>query len=355
VRSTELGTSATISFPKFLLLPDRLFKRTVPRTELSTSFNYQDRPEFKRTIITTSYGYTGVYKNLYYQFSPLQLSTVRLFSLDQEFVDSLPNNPALANAYVDHFDLGLGASLYYTTDASPNPHSSYHYIRLQVNSAGNFLSLFNSRMKTNEMGMKTIWNTPYSQYLRADLTLGKTWRFGKKDAYGFATRLEGGIGWAYGNSFTLPFEQQFYGGGSNSLRGWSTRSIGPGNAKPDKLFVIPSQTGDMKLEANAEFRFPLFWKLAGAVFVDAGNVWQTRMMEDEAENPGLFEWRTLGESIAIDSGFGIRLDLNFILVRLDTGLVIHDPTRDYGERWVGPRGWIRRNGFAVHFGVGYPF
>lgn len=355
VRSTELGASASIGIPKFLLLPDRLFRRAVPRTEFSASFNYQDRPEYKRTIISTTYGYTGSHKNLYYQFQPAQLSIVRLFSLDPEFFDSLPNNPALANAYVDHFDLGLGGTLYYTTDASTNPHSSYHYVRFQFSSAGNLLSLFKDGMKTNEQGRRTVWNTPYSQYVRADLTLGKTWRFGKKDAFGLATRLEGGIGWAYGNSFTLPYEQQFSGGGANSLRGWAARSVGPGNDKLEKIFVIPSQTGDMKLEANAELRFPLVWKLAGAFFVDAGNVWQVKRVDPEGENPGLFTWRNLGESIALDSGIGIRLDLNFILVRLDAGLVIHDPSRDYGERWVGPRGWIKSGGYGVHFGVGYPF
>ena len=359
VRSTELGASASIGFPKFLLLPDRLFKRAVPRTELTTSFNYQDRPEFKRTIITTTYGYTGSHKNFYYQFNPARLSIVRLFSLDPVFFDSLPKNPALANSYMDHFDFGMGGTISYTTDSSPNPHGSYHYIRFQFNSAGNLLSMFNGSMKADEKGRRMIWNTPYSQYFRGDLTLGKTWRFGKNDMYGLATRLEMGMGWAYGNSFSLPFEQQFSGGGSSSLRGWSTRSVGPGNAKPDKVFVIPSQTGDMKLEANAELRFPIIGKVAGAFFVDAGNVWLMNHKNSETVftvEEGLFTFKNLAESLAIDTGIGVRLDLNFILVRLDAGLVIHDPARDPGERWIHPGGWFGKGrGFAVHFGVGYPF
>jgi len=357
IRSTELGASASIGIPKFLLLPDLLFRRTVPRTEISASFNYQDRPEFKRTIITTSYGYTGAHRNLYYQVSPAQLSVVRLFNLDPAFFASLQNNPALANAYVDHFDLGLGGTVSYTTDSSPNPHGSYHYVRFQFNSAGNLLSLFSGGMKSNEAGRRMVWNTPYSQYVRGDLTLGKTWRFGKNDKYGVATRLEGGLGWSYGNSRSLPFEQQFFGGGSSSLRGWSTRSVGPGNAKQDKVFVIPSQTGDMKLEANAEFRFPMFWKLAGAVFVDAGNVWLVRGLSQDgtAMEDGLFSWKNLGESLAVNTGFGVRLDLNFILVRLDAGLVLHDPSMDKGSRWIGQRDWLGNSGYAVHFGVGYPF
>jgi outer membrane protein assembly factor BamA len=354
VRSTEFGVSTGIIFPRFIGLPDRLFKRNLPKTEIQASYNYQDRPEYKRNIISVAFGYVGSHGNFYYQIYPIQDNIVRLFSIDPDFYASLSNNPFLRNAYQDHFDLGSGATLYYTTNSSTNPKTSYWYTRFSVNVAGNMLSLFNSAMDKDENGSRLIWNTPYSQYVRGELTLGKTWRFGKNDGSAFATRLLAGAGYAYGNSSALPFEQHFYAGGANSMRGWQARSLGPGLSKPDSTFVIQNQTGDIKFEANMEYRFPMFWKFDGAIFIDAGNIWNYK---SDAGTDGLGElkFNTFGESIAIDWGLGLRLDLNFILVRLDMGMRVHDPAQDAGERWRGPGDWLSKDGYAVHFGVGYPF
>ena len=350
IRSTEFGVSAGVNIPKFLFLPDRLFPRAIPRTEVSASFNYQDRPEYRRHIISFSYGYTGSHRNLYYQIQPAQLSIVRVFNMDENFMETLLANPFMWNAYQEHFILGLGGTFYYTTDASVNPQGDYHYARLQVNTAGHVLGAFKHWMDKDPNGQGMIWNTPYAQFVRAELSVGKTWRFGRNDNQGFATRFLVGIGHAYGNSTALPFEQQFYSGGANSLRAWQARNVGPGNAQADASFVIPNQTGDMKLEANAEYRFPLFWKLNGALFVDAGNVWN---LSDDSDEGARFSFSNLGRTVAADWGTGIRVDLNFILVRLDMGFVTLDPSRE--QRWVGPSGWFRRGGYAIHFGVGYPF
>ena len=351
-RSTEFGVSAGINIPRFLFLPDRWFKRNVPRTEFNASFNYQNRPEYQRNIISFNYGYTGSHKNLYYQLHPVQLSVVRIFKMDDDFAETLINNPVMWNTYVDHFTLGLGTTLYYTTDASVNPQGSYHYARLQFNTAGNVLSLLNPVLPTMEGNdnIHSIWDIPYSQYIRAELSVGKTWRFGRNDGQGVATRLLAGAGYGYGNSLTLPFEQRFYSGGASSLRGWQARSVGPGAAQADDFFIIPNQTGDMKLEANVEYRFKAFWKLHGALFIDAGNVWEMDPMTDEASR---FSFKNLGKSIAADWGLGVRVDLNFILVRVDVGFVTRDPSRP--NPWVGPDGWFHRGGNAIHFGVGYPF
>ena len=110
----------------------------------------------------------------------------------------------------------------------------------------------------------------------------------------------------------------------------------------------------MKIEANAEYRFGIFWKINGAVFVDAGNVW-TLNKGSEKDNVSRFCAKNFVNGIAADWGVGLRLDLNFILVRVDLGMVVRDPSRDIGKRWVGPSGWLRKDGYAVHFGVGYPF
>ena len=354
VRSNEFGVSAGLSFPKFFPLPYRYFKGAAPRTDINLSYNYQDRPEYTRNIISTSYGYNGKVGNrFFYQAYPLQLNIVRLFNLDPEFYKTLANDPFLRYAYQDHFDLGSGLTLYYTTNAESIPKESFLYTRLQFDIAGNMLSLFKPLMKRDKDGFATIWNTPYSQFVRSEVTFGKTWIFGRNSGQAIATRLLAGAGYAYGNSSALPFEKHFYGGGANSLRGWQARTVGPGLSPRDNSFVIPNQTGDMKLEANVEYRFNMFWKVAGAVFIDAGNVWTLKDDGTQAGKESMLRWETFGESIAANWGVGLRLNFGFMLLRLDLGLKVHDPAREI--KWVGPDQWFKRDGYALHFGVGYPF
>ena len=354
IRSNEFGVGAGLSFPRFFPLPYRFFKGAVPRTDINLSYNYQDRPEYTRNIISTSYGYTGnIRSRFFYQAYPLQMNIVRLVNLDPDFYNTLANDPFLRNAYQDHFDLGSGLSLYYTTNAESVPKETFFYSRFQFDIAGNILSAFNQLMKTDSNGSRVIWNTPYSQYVRGELTLGKTWIFGRKGGQAIATRFIAGAGYAYGNSTALPFEKHFYGGGSNSLRGWQARTVGPGLSPRDNSFVIPNQTGDMKLEANLEYRFSMFWKVAGALFVDAGNIW---MLKDDGTETGMesvITARTFGDSIAANWGVGLRLDFNFLILRLDMGIKMHDPAREV--KWVGPDQWFKKDGYALHFGVGYPF
>jgi outer membrane protein assembly factor BamA len=121
----------------------------------------------------------------------------------------------------------------------------------------------------------------------------------------------------------------------------------------DRSFVIPNQTGDMRLEANIEYRFDLFWKLAGALFADAGNVWTLQDSGKENDNKGLFRWDSFGESIAANWGAGLRLDFGFLLLRLDLGIRLHDPARE--KKWVKPSQWFENDSYSLHFGVGYPF
>ena len=354
VHSNEFGVSAGLSFPRFLLLPYKFFKGSIPRTDINVSYNYQNRPEYTRNIISTSYGYNGNIRNrFFYQFYPVQLNIVNIFNLDSNFYETLADDPFLRNAYQNHFDLGMGGTLYYTTNPESLSKRSSFYTRLQLDVAGNLLSAFRPLMEKDANGAGMIWNTPYSQFVRGELTIGKTWVFGQNAGHSLATRLVAGAGYAYDNSSALPFEKHFYAGGANSLRGWQARTVGPGLAPMDQSFVIPNQTGDMKLEANIEYRFNLFWKLAGALFVDAGNVWT---LQDSAGSDSMlsrFRIDTFAESIAANWGLGIRLDLDFLLLRVDMGIKMHDPARM--EKWVHPSDWFSRDGYALHFGVGYPF
>ena len=355
VRSEEFGVSGSISFPKTLGLPNTLFTgRNIPRTEVSASFTYQNRPEYTRNMISTSFGYSGSFsRNRFsYQFFPVQAKIVRLDHLDPAFYNTLAGNPFMRDAYQNHFDLGSSVMLYYTSCPDLIPRVSYQYVRFQLDASGNVLSLFNKSMKRDQYGSRMIWGTPYSQYLRSEVTYGKTVVLGKNGNRAIALRVLGGIGHAYGNSVTMPFEKQFYSGGANSMRGWQARTLGPGRAQTDTSFVIPSQTGDVKFEVNLEYRFPLFWKLYGALFTDIGNVWTLKAADDSKDSQ--FRFDDFRNSLASDIGFGIRMDLNFLILRLDLGMKTYDPSK--GENaYYDVSEWLSKDSYAIHFGVGYPF
>lgn len=348
IKSTVLGASATLSFPKFLGLPYTVFPGpNIPRTEIKASFNFQDRPEFTRRMASASYGYTWQYgPHLFFQLYPLQMNFVNLRNVTDQFRKVLEANPYLWSAYSDHVDAGVGGIIYHTTDTDIVPKKPYSYERLAFDLSGNVVSLLNGVLPTN--GSPTyqhiIFGVPYTQYVRAELQLGRTLRWGKGDSQALAMRFVAGAGHAYGNSTSIPYEKLFYVGGANSMRGWQAHALGPGFSKQDSSFAIPSQTGDLKFEADLEYRFKMFWKVEGALFAEAGNVWEMRL--------GLPDFAA---SIAGDCGLGLRVNLDFILVRLDAGFKVREPSRDPGSRWISPAGWFKSDGYAIHFGVGYPF
>lgn len=348
IRSTVLGANATLSFPKFLGLPYTAFPGPyIPRTEVKGSFNYQDRPEFTRNMASASYGYTWqTGPHLFFQVYPLQMSFVDLKNVTESFQKVLDANPYLWSAYSDHIDAGVGGIIYHTTNTDIVPKTSYNYERLAFDLSGNLISLVDAVITgpSERRTTRYLFGVPYTQYIRAELQLGRTIRFGVKENHALAFRFVAGQGYAYGNSSSLPYEKLFYVGGANSMRGWQAHALGPGFSKPDSSFAIPSQTGDVKLEADIEYRFKMFWKMEGALFAEAGNVWEFR-----------YGLKNTVPSLAGDCGFGLRLNLDFILVRLDAGFKVRDPSRDPGLRWIGPSGWFDKDGYAIHFGVGYPF
>ncbi len=348
VKSTELGVNTGISFPRFLFLPDSLFLTSVPRTEINVGYSYQNRPEFTRNLISFSYGYNWrVGERLFYSLNPLQLNIVKLFNLSSNFYESL-QDPFLRNSYKNHFDLGSGVTVYYTTNPSGEQDKSFFYMRWSNDISGNLISLFNRKLSQDTLGFRRIWNTPYAQYVKSDFTVGRTWQLNRVES--IATRFNFGIGYAYGNSRVLPYEKLLYAGGANSLRGWQARSVGPGASPIDSTFRIPNQTGDLKLEVNAEYRFKMFWSIEGAVFIDAGNIWSIRAEQGREEST--FRFNDFYKSIAVNWGFGGRLNLEFVILRLDLGIVAFNPQIN---KWIGPDDWFKKNTYSLQFGVGYPF
>ena len=350
--SNEYAASASLLFPRFLGLPRDWFEISIPNTEISGAFNWQNRPEYTRNITSLSFGYNwNGARHFFYQLYPLKLNFVKIYDISSDFYANL-KDPYLINAYQDHMDFGSEASIYYTTDATVNTKKSYFYVRAGIGGAGNVLSLFNNVLPTNADGSAhTIFGVPYSQYVRGEISLVPTLRFGKHNQFAVAARALAGVGYAYGNATSLPFEKFFYGGGANSLRGWQARSVGPGGAALDNSFTIPNQSGDLHLEANLEFRFPLFWKFQGGLFTDAGNIWNlgTNALRDPAS---VFHADDFLKTCALDWGFGLRLDIDMLLIRVDLGIKLYDPVT---QAWRGPDQWFTKNGYALHFGIGYPF
>lgn len=353
-RSTELGATANISFPKFLFLPDRIFANALPRTDFVLAYNYQKRPEYTRNMISSSFGYNwhDSSNKFFFKAFPVQINIVKMLNVKSDFYESL-RDPFIIDSYKDHFDIGGGMGVSYVSEPSLGSTSSNFKANLALDFAGNLFSAFNKYLPTDPSGKRTIWGSPYSQYLRSELSLVQILVFGAERNNAIAMRLVGGVGYAYGNSNSMPFERLFWAGGANSLRAWQSRAVGPGTVSKDTTFAIANQNGDMRLEANIEYRFPIYKIFRGALFFDAGNVWN---IASSGGNPLLgdpqFHWNNFYKTIALNTGVGVRIDIQFIVVRLDLGIKLYEPSE---QKWRGTDDWFRRGGYAIQFGIGYPF
>lgn len=356
VRANEFSVSTGLNIPWYPAFVWKMPRINLPQMDINFSYSFQDRPEYNRNIVTGTYGFSwNVDKHFYYQIYPIQLSAVQTSRIDEDFYNGM-TDPYLKNSFRSHLDLGGGGMFYYTTNSTVNPQVSYFYTRFQFDVSGNMASLIGGLVNPQRQVSvdQSIFGIPYSQYVRGELQVVETLRLGREDQFALALRGLAGLGYAYGNSLSLPFEKLFYAGGAGSLRGWRARAVGPGMAPRDTSFKIVNQSGDMHLEADAEFRFPLFSKLQGALFLEAGNVWNIARadVDGASRDPrSLFSFNDLAKSLAVDWGFGLRLDFGLILVRLDLGLQLYDPSL---QDWRGINDWVS-GGSAIHFGIGYPF
>jgi outer membrane protein assembly factor BamA len=174
----------------------------------------------------------------------------------------------------------------------------------------------------------------------------------------FVYHLFIGLGYPYGNSKTLPYEKKFFVGGPNSIRGWNTRDLGPGSyvekdTARSSVFYFPNKNGDLKLEANIEYRFKVIWKMEGAIFLDMGNIWAVR--KDGNKPDAEYSWSRFYKEIAVGSGFGARFDFSFFLLRLDFGIKLRDPALPDGDRWIPVFKDFGLKDLHLKFGIGYPF
>lgn len=350
-RANEVGFAVGLSFPRFIA-PFRISTRNInmPRTKVEFSYNYQDRPYYRRNLsrLNWTYSWRSLNGRYNYQLRPIDLNWINVKYIDEEFFNSLQNE-YLRQSYRTQAIVGLSASYSYNNQ---NKHIGGNATLLRINfeSAGNLLNLFEKAFaqKTAE-GYYEILGVRYSQYVRADASISRKIMLGEKTA--LAGRIFAGCGVPYGNSSALPFDRLFYVGGSNSMRGWAPRTLGPGNT-PAEDTPYPVQMGDMRLEANLEFRFPIWGMFHGATFFDLGNVWY--LGRDKAQVPadGIFHFNRFYKQLGFNTGVGLRLDIKFVILRLDWGIQLHNPNRPEGERWIHDFKWKNT---ALNFGVGYPF
>jgi len=242
-----------------------------------------------------------------------------------------------------------------------NKPGNYTYLRFGFETAGNTLKTIDQIIGStknkdyNDKGefegtYYDLLGIRYAQYVKLDLDYRYNWHLNKANT--FVGRLFMGMGYAYGNLEVLPFEKSYFSGGANGIRAWQVRSLGPGSYSNDEA-IYPNNTADLKLEGNLEYRFKLIWKLEGAMFVDAGNIWA---ISPKDNRPGAkFNFKNFYKEVAIGTGLGARVDLNFILFRLDLGLKLRDPSKAGDKRWIIGNRPFKFSQLTYNIGIGYPF
>lgn len=350
-RANELGVTVGLSFPRFIL-PFHLSTRNInmPRTKVELSYNYQDRPYYRRDLsrATWTYSWRSMNGRYNYQLRPIDINWINVSYIDEGFFSSLQNE-YLRQSYLTQAIVGLSGSYTYNNQ---NKHIGGNATLLRINfeSAGNLLNLLERGFShKTEGGYYNILGVRYSQYVRGDVSLSRKIVLGERSA--IAGRIFAGVGVPYGNSTALPFDRLFYVGGSNSMRGWAPRTLGPGNT-PYEETPYPVQMGDMRLEANLELRFPIWGMFHGATFLDLGNVWYLGIDKSKVPEEGIFKWDRFYKQLGLNSGLGLRVDIKFVILRLDWGIQLHNPNDPAGKRWIHDFKWKNT---ALNFGVGYPF
>jgi outer membrane protein assembly factor BamA len=354
--SQEYNSGISFDIPRFLMpVSIGYFKTQVPHTQFSISYIYQQRPDYTRAIGNFRFGYRWKSSQTKtFQFNFLDFNMIKMYELSPDFYASI-NNPYLRNMYSNHFVLGMTGSFIYSNQPENRQfrrrREGFWNYRINGDIAGNILSLFNRTMPNDKDLGRLVAGMPYSQYIKGDMNL--VYDSPIRTSSSIVYRLYFGIGKAYGNSLSMPFEKLFYAGGANSLRGWQVRSIGPGSVSSDSIDIFPNQVADLRLEANLEYRFPLFWKFEGALFADAGNVWSLSAMD--TREGARFSFNRFYKEIALNSGLGLRLNFDYFILRFDAGFKIHNPGLPSGNRIIMPVYWFNKDNFSVHFGINYPF
>lgn len=360
----EIGGETSLTFPRFMLpFLNRDFRRNIhASTQFNANYIFQRRPEyFTRTVLSGGIKYIWEERqsnSTRHVVDLIDVSYVHIPTLESRLDSTLSVN-AKKYSFTDQFIFSTGYS-FTKSNANPNEYNRsnnpLYSIRASVETAGNLLSLIakaaNAQKDSN--GSRKVFGTQFAQYIRGNIDYSQTLRFDDRNSV--AWRIGGGIAYPYGNFKQIPIQKRFFSGGANSVRGWSVRELGPGSFHPsdkkyDNFFY---HSGDVRLDANIEYRSKLFWVLELGAFLDAGNVWTVKKYEDQER--GNFQINRFYKELAMAWGLGLRFDFDFVLIRLDMGWKVYNPDKASNIRkWPVTRPFDIGHNTAFHIAVGYPF
>ena len=353
----RFGGDAQLSIPR-ILAPFR-FKTSsayVPRTNISLGYEFMSRIKwYTLNTFNTSFGYNWKENaRKEHELKVLDVSYVRPSKITPEY-DSIQNAfPYLKHVTEEQLIFGPTYTYTYTTTMLPKKNTVYYRGLLDL--AGNLTGLL-SGANAKKGEQKEIFGVPFSQYVKMENDFRFYHKISEKTQ--FASRLIAGLAYPYGNSLTIPYSRQFFAGGSNSIRSFRARTLGPGSYDPRTATnsYVFDQAGDIKLELNAEYRTNLYKFLNAAVFVDAGNIW---LVNEDTDRPGAKFSKDWLSEVAIGGGIGLRMDFSILILRLDLAMPFRVPYYDKNDRWMfdkidfGNKDW-RRNNLVLNIAIGYPF
>ncbi len=359
----DLGSTSTINVPKFIFpfyTSPELVRKYNPKTAFTLAYNYSQSPLFYERIANFSYGYNwkiGPYVT--HSIVPIEFSWLDVYITNPSFY-ALVKQTYLINTYTSQYILGSAYS-YVFNNQTAQKNKDYHYFKWNLEIAGNTLTLFNDIFKTPKKpnfpfpNYYPLFGKEYSQYCKTDVEYMFDHFIDPNNSVAY--HIFAGVGVPYGNSDAMPLLKQYYSGGANSIRGWQPRWLGPGSYQYNDTGPYPNNTGDIKIEANIEYRFKLFWVFEGALFNDAGNIWAITQASTDKRNGILFQGDKFYKDMAIASGAGLRLNVTYFIIRLDFAVKTRDPAKNAGERWIFQdiRPPEKQNIINYQLAIGYPF
>lgn len=351
------GANAQLSIPR-IVAPFRFNSSSafVPRTNISIGYEFQNRTEYYTlNTFSGSFGYLwkeNVRKE--HDLKIIDITYVTPANVTPLYDSISAKSQALQRVVQKQLIFGPTYSYTYTNTMLPKKNTIYYKGTLDL--AGNLTGLF-SGANVKDGKQKSIFGVPFSQYAKMEHDFRFYHKLGDKSS--FASRFIGGIAYPYGNSDNIPFSKQFFSGGSNSIRAFRARTLGPGSFDPRtiKQGYYFDQSGDIKLELNAEYRANIYKFLNVAFFADAGNIW---LVNDDIQRPGAKFSNDFLSEIAVGAGFGLRLDFSILILRLDLAMPFRVPYYEKGDRWTfdkinfGNSSW-RRDNLILNIAIGYPF
>ena len=347
--SIEMGLNNELIFPRVIFpikVSNDFFEYDIPKTKTGIGIDYLARTKLYSLLAgTAKFGYVWqANRYVTHDIVPISVNYTKLTNTSAEFDSILRENPYLKRSFEQQFISGLTYSFTYNGMIDTHLKNQF-FINANLDLAGNSISLFG---KDHDNGKKSFLSLEYAQYAKVDIDF--RYHFKLAEDHIIATRLFGGYGMPYGNSDVMPYVKQYYSGGPYSVRAFRIRSLGPGTYKdednPNTNYF--DRTGNIRLEANVEYRFPIYSFFKGAVFADAGNIWNSKGNEEYAFKDK-FTSSFISE-LGMGVGIGLRVDVQGFVVRFDLAAPFHDPAQKEGERFK-----FKLTEPIFNFGIGYPF